>query len=403
MPQLAANRLAELAPLPPGNMGLPIIGESLAYWRDRDFVAKRQERFGPTFKSSLFGHSVVFLLGRDANRFVLSTSADAFSSAGGYPGTMASLFGNRAPFLLDGAEHRDMRQLWSGLFSSRALETALPKLNSICAQHGSRWHKNEPADWQLAFRHLTMEIMITLLFEQALSKSTHELCQLSAAVSRSMSPFLPLHWRRLRWRQALVARDQLVSQIELGLNERTTDFQKKLLVDFQANRRDVANHLLFLLFAGHETVSNMLYSVRSQLMRDESLRSQIVDEVSELKAPVKLNQLTQLDLMTRFLWEIERLCPTINGLFRGVKQTIEWDGYQIPAGWLVCFRTQETHRDPGIYPEPCRFDLGRFAKQKPDKFGLIGFGGGAHTCPGKSMAHVIMKLTLIQLIKLDAN
>jgi hypothetical protein len=41
-------------PLPPGNLGLPIVGETLAFFRESDFQQRRHERYGPIFKWSSF-------------------------------------------------------------------------------------------------------------------------------------------------------------------------------------------------------------------------------------------------------------------------------------------------------------------------------------------------------------
>ena len=42
-------------PLPPGNFGLPFIGETLKFFTDADFASKRHAEFGPVFKTKLLG------------------------------------------------------------------------------------------------------------------------------------------------------------------------------------------------------------------------------------------------------------------------------------------------------------------------------------------------------------
>ncbi len=383
-------------------MGLPGIGESLAYWRDPDFVVKRLQRFGPVFKTSIFGHKVVFMLGREANRFIFTNQQGAFSSAGGYPGTMAALFGPQAPFLWDEAEHRDLRQVWGALFSPQGMALAVPQIDQICADHAARWQAHTPANWHTAFRHLTMEIMLMLLFGQGVSRSTADLCQLSAAVSRSMSPLLPLHWRTWRWGKAVQARYQLLAEIKQTFQQPKTVLQQDVLARFENDQHGAAGYLLFLLFAGHETLSTMLSSIQTKLADDPEMAAGLQVELAKMAATVDVEQLKRLDQLNRFLWEIERTAPTIDGLFRGVKTPVEFGPFTIPAGWLVGFRTRETHRDQTIYPEPELFDPGRFCPHmqgKPGKFELIGFGGGTHSCPGKSLAHLIMKIVIMHLLR----
>lgn len=42
-------------PIPPGTLGLPLIGETLSFLRDADFVKKRQEKYGSVFKTNILG------------------------------------------------------------------------------------------------------------------------------------------------------------------------------------------------------------------------------------------------------------------------------------------------------------------------------------------------------------
>lgn len=42
-------------PFPPGSFGLPIIGETIGFLGDPDFVKKRQRKYGSLFKTSIFG------------------------------------------------------------------------------------------------------------------------------------------------------------------------------------------------------------------------------------------------------------------------------------------------------------------------------------------------------------
>ncbi|TAF48595.1 MAG: cytochrome P450, partial [Oscillatoriales cyanobacterium] len=58
--------------LPPGNLGLPLIGDTLNFLQDAQFAKKRHQQYGPIFKTSIFGQPTVFVSGSEANLFVLS-------------------------------------------------------------------------------------------------------------------------------------------------------------------------------------------------------------------------------------------------------------------------------------------------------------------------------------------
>ncbi|MFP5273263.1 cytochrome P450 [Coleofasciculus sp.] len=59
-------------PLPPGHFGLPLIGETIQFFRDPDFAKKRHQKYGSIFKTKLFGRPTVMISGSEANRFVLT-------------------------------------------------------------------------------------------------------------------------------------------------------------------------------------------------------------------------------------------------------------------------------------------------------------------------------------------
>ena len=76
-------------------------------------------------------------------------------------------------------------------------------------------------------------------------------------------------------------------------------------------------------------------------------------------------------------------------------------GYDIPAGSLLVLSPYAVHRHPDFWPEPKRFDIGRFLNgQDKDqhKYAYIPFGGGPHLCIGKPFALLEAGLTLATLL-----
>ncbi|KAI9042985.1 uncharacterized protein KD926_004776 [Aspergillus affinis] len=59
-------------------------------------------------------------------------------------------------------------------------------------------------------------------------------------------------------------------------------------------------------------------------------------------------------------------------------------GEVIQAGAYVTYHSDETHMDPSIYPDPLRWDPGRFlsdrAEHRKEFMGYVGFGLGRRTC-----------------------
>lgn len=53
-----------------GRLGFPVIGESVGLFRDPDFLIKRIKKYGPIFKSNVFGEPAILVNGVDNIRKV---------------------------------------------------------------------------------------------------------------------------------------------------------------------------------------------------------------------------------------------------------------------------------------------------------------------------------------------
>ena len=58
--------------LPPGQMGLPLLGETLEFVFDPKFVEKRYQKHGSIFKTHIIGRPTVYMVGPEAVEFVLA-------------------------------------------------------------------------------------------------------------------------------------------------------------------------------------------------------------------------------------------------------------------------------------------------------------------------------------------
>ena len=106
--------------LPPGSLGLPLIGETLSFLTDPNFIDKRQKLYGSIFKTQILGRSTAVMIGSDANRFILSTHANNFSHDG-WPDSFKTLLGKQALVLQEGEEHRRSRKLLMPTLHGKAL------------------------------------------------------------------------------------------------------------------------------------------------------------------------------------------------------------------------------------------------------------------------------------------
>jgi hypothetical protein len=64
--------------LPPGKLGLPLMGETLDFLKDRNFATKRHQRYGDIFKTHIFGQSTIFLKGAEGGFAGCAASGGGF-------------------------------------------------------------------------------------------------------------------------------------------------------------------------------------------------------------------------------------------------------------------------------------------------------------------------------------
>src|SRR5438105_2485279 len=100
-------------------------------------MLKAYEQFGPVFRSRLQdGKDVVYLVGPEANRFVLSTNRLKFSHHIGW----GKMFGITEAFgdglvTMDGDEHARHRRMMNPAFTIAYMDRYLPMMNRIIREH----------------------------------------------------------------------------------------------------------------------------------------------------------------------------------------------------------------------------------------------------------------------------
>jgi cytochrome P450 len=154
------------------------------------------------------------------------------------------------------------------------------------------------------------------------------------------------------------------------------------------HRDEIADQLLSLLVAGHETTAATLAWAIERLRRHPVLLGRLVDEV----------QRGESELREATIWEVQRMRPVINGTARNVKKPFELGKWLVPPGMLVFVDATSMHYDPRLFPDPLRFSPDRFVGAKPDTYSWVPFGGGRRRCIGAAFAQMEMDVVLRTLL-----
>lgn len=394
-----------MSTLPPGSMGLPLIGETLQLIFDPKFAEKRFHKYGPVFKTRVVGKPAVFMMGADAVEFILASGFDHFTWRDGWPETFKILLG-RSLFLQEGEEHRRNRKLIMPAFHGPALARYVTTMETITQKYLQQWQQKGQFIWYDEFKQLTFDIASDIFLGSPPGDQTVRFSQLFTTLTNGLFG--------LGLRRAIAARDEILAHLTEVIQERQrqpTHDALSLLIQArdeegnQLSQTEIRDQAMLLLFAGHETTTAMLTWVCLELARHPEVLERARAEQRELatQGQLSLEQLGKMPYLEQVLNEIERFHPPIAGGFRGVVKPFEIRGYQIPVGWMAQYSILMTHRDPQVYKDPDRFDPDRFgpdrqeSKQKP--YSLVGFGGGSRICIGLAFAKLEMKIVLAHLLR----
>jgi retinoid hydroxylase len=397
----------------PGSLGLPVIGETIAFFTDREFALKRHERYGPVFKTNIFGQTTVFLQGAEGNRFILSNENEYFQVA--WPPSVKQLLGASSLALQTGHQHVSRRKILAQAFQPRALSGYVEAMNAISDRYLSKWVNQETLTWYPELRDYTLDIACKLLVGLDNAAETNLGTYYETWVAGLFSIPVKLPWTAFG--KAFGSREKLLAEIEGLIRDRqaqTTPSLNQDALDLMLAARDddgeglpleeLKDQVLTLLFAGHETLTSSLASLCLLLAQHPTALARARQEQMELAAqPLTFETLKQMPYLDQVLKEVLRVVPPVGGGFRTVLQDCEYGGFTIEKGWQSLYQINSTHLDPTIYPDPKQFDPDRFdaerAEDKQKPFGHVPFGGGLRECIGKEFARLEIKLFAARLLR----
>jgi cytochrome P450 len=134
-----------------------------------------------------------------------------------------------------------------------------------------------------------------------------------------------------------------------------------------------------ILFAGHETTTNLLCNAIVALDRHPAELARLRDDPS---------------LVNRAVEEVLRYEGPIKVIIRWVVEDHDRDGRPVKAGDRVFLVQQSANRDGGTFADPDRFDIGRATQPLH-----VGFGRGIHACLGAQLARIEARVALPKVLE----
>ena len=140
---------------------------------------------------------------------------------------------------------------------------------------------------------------------------------------------------------------------------------------------EVVGACTLLLFAGHETTTNLIAS---------SVRT-LFDH------PAEVERVVAGEVEDTFADELMRVAGPAKSMARKVSVAHQRGGHDFNVGETVFLVMLVANRDPATFEDPTRLDLGRTPNPQ------LGFGWGTHLCLGANLARLEATVALGQLYR----
>ena len=405
--------MPDLKPLPPGRFGLPWLGESLSIVRSNHaFYKDRLAKYGPIFRTRLFGSNFVVFSGHEA--FHTFATDERIQRGDADPITAEQIFVNSLA-LIDGVEHHTRKGVMLRAIGYRsAIEAYLPKIQELMERTIDEWKAHGTNSVRADLRVFAARLSAAQYTGDESDEAVDEINRITADMREAFMS-IPLPIPGTTYARAIKGRKRLVQIIADLLERHVTgeydDVVSRLIV--AATQEGVPieklrGDILHLMFAGQGgyfvplTLVTMIVGQHPEIM--ERARAE-VREVTPA-GPITMAQLDRLEYLGRISKELRRYFAMNSATFFGrVQAPMEVGGYRIPAGWGAIGGIHINMRNPDVFADPDTFDPDRFlpaqeSARPPGSYVPHGDGEPTHhRCPGEDIVTVAVKMYLALLLR----
>jgi cytochrome P450 len=392
-------RLPPQAPLPKAAAG---IGFVISRGKVIRTIANR---YGPAFTLDLpiFGKTIVIsepALIKD----LFTTSTELVGRAS----NLGLILGPGSTFSLDGDVHRERRKLLVPPFHGKRMKGYEHIIEEEVLREIATWPEGQEFATLQPMMRITLNAILRTVFgaEGAEFDELRDLLP-PAVVLGSRVAVMPEFARRdlgrwSPWGRFLAYRrrydaviDRLIAQARSDpvFDDRTDVLSLLLQARYENGEpisdRHVADELLTLLTAGHETTATTLAWAVERLRRHPRQLTRLTEEVDAGGS----------ELLQATIWEVQRARPVVDSTIRQTRARIRLGDWVIPENHAIIVSIGLAHSSDDNFPNAKAFDPDRFAGGAPDTHTWVPFGGGVRRCIGAAFANMEMNVTLRTMLR----
>ena len=371
-----------------------------------DFLARQYLRLGPVFRVRVLNQRPLVLAGPEANALMKQQGHRLFAS-GAVMRDIHRVLGGDNPTVaeLDGPDHRTLRAGLKEGYSGNTLYAQMEKLVTSQFHLLRRWPVDTPIS---AFPHVK-RLVSTLLGYMATNQEPAEvmddliyffgtLLRIILKMRPGAVKYLPRYAAAKRSVHAMARRiwDRHHVRAYLDRGGDFVDLVRKFHAEHPRlmNERDAVAALIGPFVGGMDTAASTTSFLLYYILRDPELHRAITAEADQAFA----NGFPDRDALRGMVrtrhaaMEILRLHPPGPALPRTSIADFEFRGYRIPRHEYCLIAHTVTHHLPQYFPDPQRFDPGRYAPGRNEHLRpnvYCPYGLGPHTCLGASVANLL--------------
>ncbi|KAI9378691.1 hypothetical protein POPTR_018G133901v4 [Populus trichocarpa] len=415
----------KLPNLPPGNLGLPFVGESLDFlskgWKGcpENFIFDRIWKYSSeTFKTNLFLQPVVMLNGVAGNKFLFSNENRLVETW--WPEFVNKIF----PSAVEKSpkeEAKRMRRLFPPFLKPEALRRYIGTMDMVTKRHFAlEWgNKAEVVVFPLAKSYtfeLACRLFLSIEDPSHIARFSHPFNHITSGIFTIPIAFPGTPFNRAIKATKLIRIELLAiirqrkKDLAEGKASPTQDILSHMLLSNDAdgqymNEVEIADKIIALLLGAHDSTGTACTFVVKYLAEMPHIYEAVYKEQAEIiksKAPGELLNWVDIQKM-KYSWNVAcetlRLSPPFIGNFKEAIKDFTFNGFAIPKGWKLYWSASSTHKNPEYFSEPEKFDPSRFEGKGPAPYTFIPFGGGPMMCPGNEYARLEILVFMHNLVK----
>ena len=382
----------------------PVVGHSIQFNYDAlTLIQRLQKSKGDVFQLNILNEDVLLLLTPSATKQIFLDPDDNFSSKHGWEFSIGPTFENGL-MLRDFDDHKYHRSLLQTSFR----RDALAKYINIIQPRIDSWIEEvkQKKEFYLykSIKQLMFNVAVELFFDEVDDTKLNHLNQLFINSIKPATTIVRSPYPMTRMKKGLKARVELLEyfqeksdKIDLSKETLFADLVKTNNEEAGLTNFEIAEHMIFLLLAAHDTTTSTLTSSIHFLAGDENYQNKIKTESSTL-SKTDISDLKNGIIGEALFNEAIRKYPPVPFSPRWVVRDTELDGYDIPKNTYIAAGPLVLHNDERYWEDPLAFNPERFEDPTITHEAYFPFAGGAHTCLGKFFASYLFKNVVYKLV-----